>query len=156
MGKFICSKKCLQIQLFHRCFQKILPKHSRTFTERSTPFSDTCLKLTAIFLKIVIIFLGRNTPNNKFLDVANKETKKVTWHGCWSPSSMSLEQLIFTWKGWHSVLTLFASNPKTRYLVRFEVFLSLFYFWHSKRSHMIEPYVVHCFLSFFLNAATKI
>ena len=45
-------------------------------TERSTPFSDTCLRFTAIFCEIVIIFLGRNTPNNKFLDVTNKETKK--------------------------------------------------------------------------------
>ena len=79
---FMCSKGFLKIQLFHRYFEKILPKHSRMLTERSTPFSDTCLKFTAIFCEIVIIFLGRNTPNNKFLDVTNKETKKVMWHRC--------------------------------------------------------------------------
>ena len=45
-------------------------------TERSTPFSDTCLKFMAIFCEIVIIFLGRNTSNNKFLNATNKETKK--------------------------------------------------------------------------------
>ena len=45
-------------------------------TERSTPFSDTCLTFTAIFRKIVIIFLGRNTPDNKFFDITNKEIKK--------------------------------------------------------------------------------
>ena len=50
-----------------------MSKHSRTLTDRSTPFSDTCLTFTAI--KIIITFLGRNTPNNKFLDVTNKETK---------------------------------------------------------------------------------
>ena len=44
----------------------------------------------------VLIVLGRNTPNNKFLDVANKETNKVMWHCCWSPSIMNLQQLIFT------------------------------------------------------------
>ena len=63
-------------------------------TVRSTPFNDTCLKFTAIFHKIVIILLGRNTPNNKFVDVTNKETKKVTCYCCWSPSFMTLEQLI--------------------------------------------------------------
>ena len=42
-------------------------------TEKSAPFSDTCLKFTAIFCKIVIVFLGRNAPNNTFLDVTNKE-----------------------------------------------------------------------------------
>ena len=47
------------------------------FTERSRPFSDTYRNFTAIFCKIVIIFIGRNTPNNKFLDVMNKEIKKV-------------------------------------------------------------------------------
>ena len=51
-------------------------------TERSTPFSDACLKFTAIFRKTVIIFLGRNIPNNNFLGVTKKETKKVMWH-CW-------------------------------------------------------------------------
>ena len=40
--------------------------------ERCTLFSDDCLKFKVIFHKIVIIFLGRNTPNNKFLDVTNK------------------------------------------------------------------------------------
>ena len=107
---FMCSKGFLKIQLFHRYFEKILPKHSRMLTERSTPFSDTCLKFTAIFCEIVIIFLGRNTPNNKFLDVTNKETKKVTWRRCWSPSTVNLDQLIFTRKGWHLVLALFASK----------------------------------------------
>ena len=106
---FMCSKGFLKIQLFHRYFKKILPKHSRMLTERSTPFSDTCLKFTGIFCEIVIIFLGRNTPNNTFLDVTNKATKKVMWHCCWSPSIMNIEQLIFTWKGQHLVLALFAS-----------------------------------------------
>ena len=55
-----------------------------------------------IFCKIVITFLGRNTPNNKFQDV-NK------FHRCWSPSIMNLEQLIFTWKGRQLVLALLSS-----------------------------------------------
>ena len=29
-----------------------------------------------IFRKIVILYLGRNKPNNKFLDVTNKGTNK--------------------------------------------------------------------------------
>ena len=49
-------------------------------TERSTPFTGH--KFTAIFRKIVIILLRRNTPNNKFLDVINKGTNKVVWHRC--------------------------------------------------------------------------
>ena len=52
MKKFTCSKEFLKIQLFHRYFYKILPKHFRTLTERSTPFSDTCLKFTAIFVRL--------------------------------------------------------------------------------------------------------
>ena len=107
MKKFMCSKGFLKIQLFHRYLKKILPKHSRMFTERNTPFNDTYLKFTAIFCEI---FLGRNTPNNKFFDVTNKETKKVTWRRCWSPSTVNLDQLIFTRKGWHLVLALFASK----------------------------------------------
>ena len=55
---------------------RIWPKYSRTLTEKSTPFSETCQKFTVIFLKIVIIFLGRNTPNNRFLNVTNKETEE--------------------------------------------------------------------------------
>ena len=51
----------------------ISPKHFEMLSERSTPFSDTCLKFTIIFCEIVIIFLCRNTPNNKFLDVTNKK-----------------------------------------------------------------------------------
>ena len=78
-------------------------------TERGTPFSDTCLKFTAIFCEIVIIFLGRNTSDNKFLDVTNKETKKVMWHRYGSLSIMNIEQLIFTWKGRYLVLALYAS-----------------------------------------------
>ena len=62
-----------------------------------------------IFRKILIMFFGRNTPNNKFLNVTNKETNKVLWHRCWSSSILNLEQLIFTWKGQQSVLALFAS-----------------------------------------------
>ena len=85
-------------------------KHSRTLTERRTPFIDTCLKFAPIFRKIVIIFLSTNTPNNKFLDVTNKETKKVMWHRYKSPSIMNLEQLIFTWKRRLLVLALFAST----------------------------------------------
>ena len=107
----MCSKAFLKIQLFHRYFQKILLKHSRTLTERGTSFSDACLKCTAIFRKIVMIFLARNVPIIKFLDATNKETKKVMWHRCWSSSIMNLEKLIFTWKGRHLVLPLFAGSP---------------------------------------------
>ena len=56
-----------------------------------------------------MIFLGRNTPNNKDLDATNKKIKKVTWHRSWSISIMNLDQLIFTWKGPRLVLALFAS-----------------------------------------------
>ena len=42
-------------------------------------------------------------------DVTNKETGKVMWHRCWSPSVTNLGQLIFIWKGRHLVLALFAS-----------------------------------------------
>ena len=56
-----------------------MPRYSRTLTKKSASFSDTCLKFMIIFRKIVIIFLGRNTPNNKFLDVTNKETNKFMW-----------------------------------------------------------------------------
>ena len=98
----MCSKGSLTLKRFCRNIQECLP-------ERSTPFSDTCLKFTAIFCEVVIIFLGRNTPNNKFLDVTNKETKNVMWRRCRSPYIMNLEQLIFTWKGRHLVLALFNS-----------------------------------------------
>ena len=70
--RFILFKKILK-GLYS---QKILPEHSRTLTERSTPFSDTCLNFLVIFSKIAIIFFGRNTPNNKFIDVTNKEIKQ--------------------------------------------------------------------------------
>ena len=60
-----------------------------------------------------MIFLGRNTPNNKYLDATNKEVKKVTWHSCRSISIMNLDQLIFIWEGWHLVLVLFASSVDT-------------------------------------------
>ena len=49
-----------------------------------TPFSD---KFMVIFRNIVIIFLGRITPNYTFL-----------WHRCWNRSFTNLKQLIFTWK----------------------------------------------------------
>ena len=52
-------------------------KYDRTLTEKSTTFSDTWLKFMAIFRKIVTFFLGRNTPNNKFLTVTKNETNKV-------------------------------------------------------------------------------
>ena len=71
--------------------------------------SDTCLKFMVIFSKIVIIFLGRNTPYNRFVDVTNKETNKVMSHRCWSSSIMNLEELIFTKKGRQLVLALFAN-----------------------------------------------
>ena len=51
-----------------------------------------------------MIFLRRNTPNNKDLDATNKNIKKVTWHRCWSISIMKLDQLIFTWKARFLVL----------------------------------------------------
>ena len=78
---------CEEVQVQQRIFkditfsQVLLKNFAETFlTERSTRFSDTCPKLTAIFRKIVVIFLGKNTPNNKFLDVTNKLIKKVTWN----------------------------------------------------------------------------
>ena len=86
-----------------------MPKYSRNLTEWSTPFSNACLKFMVIFHKIVIVFLGRNTPNNKFLNVTSKETNKVMWHYCWNPSIINMEQLIFTWKGRQLLLVLFAS-----------------------------------------------
>ena len=79
-----------------------MPKHSRTLTARSTPFSNICLTFTAIYGDC-------NTPN-KFLDVTNKDAKEVMWHSSWSLSIINLEQLIFTWKGRHLVLVLVASR----------------------------------------------
>ena len=72
MKKFKCIKAFFKDSTFSQVFKKILPKYFRTLTERRTPFSDTCLKFMVNFLKTVIIFLGRNTPN-RFLDVSNKE-----------------------------------------------------------------------------------
>ena len=43
-----------------------------------------------IIRKVVIIFLRRNTPNNKFVNVTNKETNKVMWHRCSSQSIMKV------------------------------------------------------------------
>ena len=64
-----------------------------------------------IFFKIIKTFFDRNVPNNKFLDVANRETNNVMWRRCWSPSIVNLEQLIFTWKGLAQlVFALFPSN----------------------------------------------
>ena len=40
------------------------------------------LKMMAIFCKLVIIFLGRNTTSNRFLDVRSKETNKVMRYRC--------------------------------------------------------------------------
>ena len=82
--------------------------------EKSTHFSGTCLKFMVIFLWLfVITFLRkRDTPNNKFLDVTNKETDKVMLPCCWSPPIMNLEQLIFTWKGRQLLLALFTSDNK--------------------------------------------
>ena len=47
------------------------------FTEGNTPFSDTGLKFTDVFRKIVIIFIETNTPNNRFLHVTNKELRAI-------------------------------------------------------------------------------
>ena len=61
-----------------------------------------------------LFFHSRSTPNNNFLDVTNKGIKKVMWHCCWSLFIMNLKQLIFTWRGWDLVLSLFVSiyrNP---------------------------------------------
>ena len=49
-----------------------------------SPF--TYLKFMVVLCKIVIIFLGRNTANSRFLDATNKENNKVMWHRCWGPS----------------------------------------------------------------------
>ena len=38
--------------------------------------------LATLAWNVRLFFLGRNTPNSEFLDVANKEIKKVTWHRC--------------------------------------------------------------------------
>ena len=67
---------------FSELLLSIFPKYSRTRTEKSAPFNDTCVKFIALFRKLVIVFLGRNTRNNKFLDVTIKDTKKLTWHCC--------------------------------------------------------------------------
>ena len=72
------------------------------FSERGAPFSDTCLNFTAIFCKIVIIFLD-------FFSMFPKETKKVMWHCCWS-LSIILEHLIFIWKWRHLVVALFPNR----------------------------------------------
>ena len=61
-----------------------------------------------IFCKLLLIFLGRNTPNNRFIDVKNKKTNKVVH--CWYASAINLEQLIFTWKGRQLVLALFVGS----------------------------------------------
>ena len=61
--------------------QVLLKSFVETFqmlTERNTHFSHIFVKFTAILRKTVTIFFGRNTPNNKVLDVTNKETKKMT------------------------------------------------------------------------------
>ena len=130
---FMCSKVFLKMLLFHRYFEKVLPKHSRMLTERSTPFSGTCLKFTTIFCEIVIIFLGRNTPNNKFLDVTIKETKNFIWHPYWSPSIMNMQQLIFTWKGRHLVLALFVSIYMIK---RFIIYIVAYNY--QNRNHKIK------------------
>ena len=65
-----------------------------------------------IFRKIGILFPGRNTPNNTFLDVTNKETNKANVVPLLKSSIMNLELLIFTLKGRQLVLALFASNTQ--------------------------------------------
>ena len=48
----------------------------RAATTHAVFFYDwhACLKFMVNFRKIVVIFVGRNTPSNKFLDVVRRET----------------------------------------------------------------------------------
>ena len=56
---------------------------------KDSTFSQLLLKDFAetfqnAYWEIVMIFLDRNTPNNKDLNATNKKIKKVSWHRCWS------------------------------------------------------------------------
>ena len=66
---------------------EILPKHSRTLTEKSAPFSDTCLEFMDIFRKIVIISLAEIHQTVSFSMLPTNE------------NIMNLEQLIFLGRG---------------------------------------------------------
>ena len=55
-------------------FAGTFQRFCRNISER---LLKTCEKFSAIFRKIVLILFVRNIPNNKSLDVTNKETKKV-------------------------------------------------------------------------------
>ena len=109
-------------------FSQVLSKYSRTLTERSTPFSDTYRTFTAISCKIIIIFLGRNGTNNKFLDVTNKEINKVMRHRCWTPSLLTsfLREFIFSWRALPSKTSPEKSDDKN--WRKFYAVLFLFYF----------------------------
>ena len=54
-------------------------------------FTGTFKGFMVIIPKVVIFFLDRNTSNNKFLDLTNKETNKVMWYGCCSLYVMNLK-----------------------------------------------------------------
>ena len=125
MKKFIHSKGFFS----SRYFQNILPKFQNAYLEKCT-FQWHLSEIYRYFL----------------WDVTNKETEKVMWHRCWSPSIMNLGQLIFIWKGRHLVLALFAS-----YKVKYQL-------------HKVFPLVVteigkHCssnpFLFRFLTCSKK-
>ena len=79
----------------------------RNISERLLREVQWCF--AAVFPKIVIIFFGRNRPNNKLLDAANKETKKscgtvVKIHVLW----LRAISLYLEGKGRHLALALFA------------------------------------------------
>ena len=119
MKKFMCIKG-FWFNLFTGTFKRFC----RNIPERL--LREAHLSVTPVWnlmSEIVVIFLGRNTSNKKFLDVTNKETKKVIRHRCWSLSIMNLEQLIFTWKGRHLVLALFASIKHKWMVYSSQVFL---------------------------------
>ena len=100
----------LKIQLFHRHFSKILPKHSRTSTERSTTFQWHSPKIYGYFFVDCNDFPWQKyTKQQGCRSYQQQKIEKVTWHCCWSISNMNLNQLIFTWKGRYLVLALFAS-----------------------------------------------
>ena len=109
MKKFMYSKVFLKIYFFISIFKGFYNIFQKSYWD-NIPFSDTCLKFMAIVRETAICFFGRNTPNNKFLNVTNKETNKVMCYRCWCPFVMNLELLTFTWKQPQLASALFASS----------------------------------------------
>ena len=71
------------VKVFERfkCFTGTFKRFCGNIPERLQ--REVHLSVTLVW-NLRLFFLSRNTTNNKFLDVANKEIKKVTWHRCWS------------------------------------------------------------------------